>query len=94
MDDLIEQYLGILINGSGLLAIFLMREDFWVNTFELPCPEEGGEVKVFGQLVERDVVTDGDTSLIGYLEVGCRPITGVAFTTSFGDRHEVFFRVG
>ena len=71
-----------------------MREDFWVNTLELPCPEEGGEVKVFGQLVERDVITDGDTSLIGYLEVGCRPITGVAFTTSFGDRHEVFFRVG
>ena len=71
-----------------------MREDFWENTFELPCPEERGEVKVFGQLVERNVVTDGDTSLIGYLEVGCRPIAGVSFAASFGDRYEVFCSFG
>ena len=40
------------------------------------------------------MVTDGDTGRIGYLEVGCRPITGVAFATSFCDRHKVFFRIG
>ena len=56
LDEVIEDTLCVIEKLAGLFAILFVAEDFRIDTFQLPCPEERRPVDILRQFLQRIIV--------------------------------------
>ena len=55
-EDAFEEFLRVVVEAAGLLAVLLVIEDLRVDALEFPSPEEGGVVEVLKEGLEVDLI--------------------------------------